>query len=278
MLTLFEAVVVGTIQGITEWLPISSKAMTSLVMIKFFGKPLSEALPLAIWMHIGTFLASAIYFREEINKIIKRLPSYFSEVILGDRAGKKTDLKTEENEEDSLISFLIIGTFMTGIIGVPIMLFIVKESQLSGEVATVAIGIFLIVTGLLQRVSAGAKSTKKMPSTIDAFIVGLGQGFAAIPGISRSGTTTGLFLLRKFDSESALKYSYLMSIPAVLGAEIVLQLTDIVKVNFASLIAVLFSFIFGLLTINVLLKVARKVNFSNFCILLGLMTILTLSL
>lgn len=278
MLTFFEAIIIGTIQGITEWLPISSKAMTSLVMIKFFGKPLSEALPLAIWMHIGTFLASAIYFREELKKIVKRLPTYFHETVLGGRSNKKTGLKTKENEEDSLISFLIIATFMTGIIGLPIMLFVTEEAQLSGEAATVVIGIFLIITGILQRISAGEKSIKKTPDIRDAFIVGLGQGFAAIPGISRSGTTTGLFLFRKFDSEKALKYSYMMSIPAVLGAEIVLQFMDIVKVDFSSLLAVVFSFIFGLLTIDTFLKIARKVNFSNFCIILGLMTILTLFL
>lgn len=278
MLTYFEAAVLGIIQGITEWLPISSKAMTSLVMIKFFGQPLSEALPFAIWMHIGTLLASVIYFREELKKIIKRLPVYFSETILSGRLNKKMDFKTKENEEDSLISFLIIATFLTGIIGLPIMLFVVKKAQISGELATAAIGIFLILTGLLQRISADAKSMKKLPDKRDAFIVGMGQGFAAIPGISRSGTTTGLFLLRKFDSENALKYSYLMSVPAVLGAEIVLQIMDIVKVDFTSLLAVVFSFIFGLLTIDIFLKVARKVNFSNFCIILGLMTILSLLL
>lgn len=278
MLTLFEAVVIGTIQGITEWLPISSKAMTSLIMIKFFGKPLSEALPLAIWMHIGTFLASAIYFREEIKKIIKRLPAYFSEAFLGGLSGKKTGLKKEENEEDSLISFLIIATCMTGIIGVPIMLFVVKKAQLSGEAATAVIGVFLILTGLLQRASTGVKSTKKLPTKEDAFIVGLGQGFAAFPGISRSGTTTGLFLFRKFDSEKSLRYSYLMSIPAVLGAEIVLQITDIVTIDLTSLLAVFFSFIFGLLTIDAFLKIARRVNFSSFCILLGLMTVLSIFL
>ena len=278
MLTYFEAAVLGIIQGITEWLPISSKAMTSLVMIKFFGQPLSEALPFAIWMHIGTLPASVIYFREELKKIIKRLPVYFSEIILSGRLNKKMDFKTKENEEDSLISFLIIATFLTGIIGLPIMLFVVKKAQISGELATAAIGIFLILTGLLQRISADAKSMKKLPDKRDAFIVGMGQGFAAIPGISRSGTTTGLFLLRKFDSENALKYSYLMSVLAVLGAEIVLQIMDIVKVDFTSLLAVVFSFIFGLLTIDIFLKVARKVNFSNFCIILGLMTILSLLL
>ncbi len=158
------------------------------------------------------------------------------------------------------------------------MLFVVEEAQLSGDAATAVIGIFLIVTGILQRVSANVKSTKKLPSTKDAFIVGLGQGFAALPGISRSGTTTGLFLFRKFDSENALRYSYLMSIPAVLGAEIVLQITDIIKVDFASILAIVFSFVFGLLTISTFLKVAKKVNFSSFCIILGLLSILSLFL
>ena len=116
MLTYFEAFVLGTIQGITEWLPISSKAILSLVMIKFFGQSLSEALPIAIWLHIGTVLASVIYFREELIKISKRLPTYFSDTVLGGRLNNKTDFETKENEEDSLISFLIIATFLTGII------------------------------------------------------------------------------------------------------------------------------------------------------------------
>lgn len=274
MLTYFEAVLLGTIQGITEWLPISSKAMLSLVMIKFFGQSLSEALPTAIWLHIGTVLASIIYFRDELNRIIKRLPIYFSEIILGGKSNNKNDFKTIENDIDSLISFLIIATFMTGIIGLPIMLFVVKKAQISGEAATVAIGIFLILTGLLQRISVDKNSVKKLPNRVDAFIVGFGQGFASIPGISRSGTTIGLLLFRKFDSENALKYSYLMSIPVVLSADILLQHMGIVKVDFPLLVGVAFSFIIGLLTINILLKVARKINFSYLCMTIGLLILL----
>jgi undecaprenyl-diphosphatase len=275
MLTTFEAVVIGIIQGITEWLPISSKAMTSLVMIKFFGRTLSEALPFAIWMHIGTFLASVIYFRADLEKIIKRLLAYFSSIIPG-RSYSKPEFRRGQNEEDRLITFLIISTFMTGLIGFPIMVFITKSAQISGEAAAALIGIFLIITGILQRISANTKKMKEIPDKKDALIVGLAQGFAAIPGISRSGTTTGIFLLRNFDSEKALKYSYLMSIPAVLGAEIVLQFMDVITIDFSSLLAVTFSFIFGLISINAFLKIAQKVNFSNFCIILGLLTILFL--
>lgn len=274
MLTPSQAVVIGIIQGITEWLPISSKTMTTLVMIQFFGKSLSEAITFAIWTHIGTFLASIIYFRRELNDIIKRLPEYFSVTILGGWLGKKTDIKTVENEEDSLISFLIIATFMTGIIGVPVTLFITEKAQIAGDAAMVAIGIFLIFTGILQRISSSTKNVRQLPDTKDAFIIGLGQGLASIPGISRSGTTIGLFLFRKFDSEKALRYSYFMSIPAILGAEIVLQIRHLVTVDFSSILAVVVSFIVGLLTIDIFLKVARKVNFSNICIILGLMTAL----
>jgi len=278
MLTFFEAIVIGIIQGTAEWLPISSEGMTALVLIKFFGKPLSEAIPISIWLHLGTLLAAVVYFREELKIIIKRLPEYFSETVPARLLKKKANFKKKENEEDRLISFLIISTLLTGIIGLPIMLFATEKADISGEAATAAVGIFLILTGLLQRISASTKNMKKLPDTGDALIVGLAQGFSALPGISRSGITTGIFLFRNFDSEKALKFSFLMSIPAVFGAEIGLQIMDMITVDIPSLLAVVFSFVFGLLTIDLFLKIARKVNFSSFCIILGSLTFLSLVL
>ena len=278
MLTFFEAVVLGTIQGIAEWLPVSSEGMTSLVLINLFGKSLSEAIPIAIWLHMGTLLAALVYFRNDVILITKRLPGYFSGII--SRKGKEGIPGSGHAgaAEDSLISFLIISTFLTGIIGLPIMLFITEEAEISGEAATAAVGLFLILTGIFQRLWAGVKNAEKVPGSQDALFTGMAQGCAAFPGISRSGITVAALLFRKFDSEKALKLSFLMSIPAVLASEIGIGIMGLLVVDLHSLLAVFFSFVFGLLTIGGLLKVARKVDFSYFCMILGFLSIMPLFL
>ncbi|AKB23986.1 Undecaprenyl-diphosphatase [Methanosarcina sp. MTP4] len=278
MLTFFEAVVLGTIQGIAEWLPVSSEGMTSLVLINFFGKSLSEAIPIAIWLHLGTLLAALVYFKDDVILITKRLPEYFTGIVSRKRIQEIPDSEPAGAGEDLLISFLIISTFLTGVIGLPIMLYITEKTEISGEGATAAVGVFLILTGLFQRLSAGAKNPKKEPGMQDALFTGIAQGFAAFPGISRSGITVAALLFRKFDSEKALKLSFLMSIPAVLASEIGIGIMGLLVVDLNSLLAVIFSFIFGLLTINILLKVARKVDFSYFCMILGFMSVLPLFL
>jgi undecaprenyl-diphosphatase len=278
MLTFFEAVVLGTIQGIAEWLPVSSEGMTSLVLINFFGKSLAEAIPIAVWLHLGTLLAALVYFKDDVILITKRLPEYFMRVVSRKKMQEIPNSEPARYGEDRLISFLIISTFLTGAIGLPIMLYITEKTEISGEGATAAVGVFLILTGLFQRLSAGAKNPKKEPGMQDALFTGIAQGFAAFPGISRSGITVAALLFRKFDSEKALKLSFLMSIPAVLASEIGIGIMGLLVVDLNSLLAVIFSFIFGLLTINILLKVARKIDFSYFCMILGFMSVLPLFL
>ncbi len=278
MLTFFEAVVLGTIQGIAEWLPVSSEGITSLVLINFFGKALSEAIPIAVWLHLGTLLAALVYFKDDVISITKRLPEYFSGIVSRTRMQDVTGSRPAGAAEDRLITFLIISTLLTGAIGLPVMLFITEKAEISGEGATAAVGLFLILTGLFQRISTGAKSPKKVPGVRDALFTGVAQGFAAFPGISRSGITVAALLFRKFDSEKALKLSFLMSIPAVLASEIGIGIMGLLVVDLPSILAVIFSFVFGLLTINILLKVAQKVDFSYFCIILGFMSVLPLFL
>jgi undecaprenyl-diphosphatase len=93
------------------------------------------------------------------------------------------------------------------------------------------------------------------------------------PGISRSGITVSVLLLRNYDARSALKLSFLMSIPAVLAAEVGLALLDRITLDAYSLISVVISFVFGMLTIDALLKIGRRINFGNFCIFLGVLSI-----
>lgn len=262
MLTVFEAVILGIVQGIAEWLPISSEGMTSLVMINVFGKSLAESLPIAIWLHTGTLLSATVYFRVELKEVLREVPGFI----------KDRDL---QNKEHTLIIFLIISTLLTGIVGLPLILFATGWEEFSGKLATAFIGILLIFTGLLQ--ITAAKKTKKRtdPALKDSVIVGITQGFAALPGVSRSGITVSTLLLRNFHASDALKLSFLMSIPAVLVAEIGMSAMGLLVIDAASILALFFAFLFGILTIDIFIKVAEKYDFSKFCIGLGVLSILS---
>ncbi len=152
MLSFFEAVVLGIVQGTAEWLPISSEGMTSLVMINFFGKTLSEAIPISIWLHLGTLLAATVYFKKDVFEILSGLPGYFQTFSSG-------------GQRDPIISFLIISTMLTGIVGLPLVLLATDHSEISGASATALIGVMLIVTGVLQR-TASRGVTKKVSLVI----------------------------------------------------------------------------------------------------------------
>ncbi|MCK4927234.1 MAG: undecaprenyl-diphosphate phosphatase, partial [Candidatus Aenigmarchaeota archaeon] len=174
---------------------------------------------------------------------------------------------------NATMTFLIISTVVTGIIGLPLILFAVGFTDFSGKAATAVIGVFLIITGILQRKAAGREELLKRIGNTDSFITGIAQGFSALPGISRSGITVSALLLRKFDAERALRLSFLMSIPAVLAAEVGLLLMDMIVFDINSLAAIVSSFVFGLLTISALFRVAKKIDFSWFCIVLGILSI-----
>ncbi|MHC1576422.1 MAG: undecaprenyl-diphosphate phosphatase [Methanosarcinaceae archaeon] len=263
MLTLAEAVILGIVQGIAEWLPISSEGMTSLVMVNVFDMNLSDAIPLAIWLHIGTLLSATIYLRHEVMEILRDLPDYVRSFSSG-------------SSHDATITFLIISTFLTGVVGFPLMKFATGFTDFSGALATALIGVLLIGTGILQKVVTNGHVKKTLPRLSDSFIVGVAQGFSALPGVSRSGITVSTLLMRKYEASHAIKLSFLMSIPAVLVAEVGIGLMGLVTLNRYTVVALFFAFLFGLLTIDLFLKVAERMDFSNFCIALGFLSILVL--
>jgi undecaprenyl-diphosphatase len=259
-MNIIDALILGIIQGITEWLPISSEGMVSLFLTSR-GMPLNAAIPLAIFLHTGTLLAAAIYFRSEIRDILSDLPDHF---------------KRQDTGSKSVINFLIISTFFTGVVGLPVLLFSLNELDFNGKEAMAFIGVLLIVTGLLQKKGELTEIREKEITTNDSIIVGILQGFAAMPGLSRSGLTTSGLLLRKYDAGKSLRLSFLMSIPAVFVAEIGLGIMEQITFDGNSIIMVATSFIVGYLTIGALINITKRVRFSKFCILLGVLSILPL--
>jgi undecaprenyl-diphosphatase len=258
---LLESIFLGILQGIFEWLPISSQGNLVLIMVFLLGIEESQALNLSIYLHTGTLLAVIIYFRKMILTLLRQLPKF--------------RFTYSDNKENRLISFLFFSTILTGILGYPIYRF-VETTTMLGEIFVALIGVALIATGLFQksRHNLGNRTIKEI-NIKDTLMLGLMQGLSAIPGISRSGVTTSGLLFRGLNSEHALNLSLLMSVPTVLAAEIGLSIvTGFAKVEpLEIVVGCLFSFLTGLLSIHVLLLVAQKFKFSLFCIFMGLLAL-----
>jgi len=239
-----ESVVLAILQGVFEWLPVSSEGVSVLILLNFFGKNISTAISYAFFLHLGTALAILIRFRGEFVGMLK---------------GSK------------MLRVVIISTLSTAVVAIPVLYFV--ESELSdGKYMNIVVGTLLIFTGILLRLpESGYKSVDKV-GIVDIILLGFAQGLAALPGISRSGTTISFLLLRKVKEEDALKISFIISVPAVLGAVILKGVPteiDLVK----GLVMIGVSCLFGYLTVDTLLKFARKVNFSKFCITFGIIAI-----
>ena len=243
----FQGIVLGLMQGIFEWLPISSEGQTMLAMINWLGISPDQALSYSIYLHLGTMSAVLIRFRQEFCRMITEIDSKLTRTV-------------------------IVSTIATGITGIPLYL-LFKESFTGGKEATLLIGALLIATGLLLRFKgSGAKALEDM-SLVDMITLGLAQGFSILPGVSRSGTTLTVLLMKGLKQDDALALSFIISVPAVLGA-IVLD-HSLATIPWTTAAAMLFtSLAMGYLTMDLLIRFAKKINFSGFCLAMGLMTLL----
>jgi undecaprenyl-diphosphatase len=173
-----------------------------------------------------------------------------------------------------------LATLLTAFVGLPIFVLGLKSfsAMATGFVAGI-IGAFLIITGLVQlKKPESVFKTKNDLKMVDALVAGCLQGLSVLPGFSRSGLTVAGLLFRKFKETEALRLSFLMSLPAVLGGNIILNLAGFnnIEFNFTSFAALAASFITGILTIGLLLKISRKINFGWFAIGFGVLTLISL--
>jgi len=226
------------------------------VLVNLFDKPLSEAVPISIWLHLGTMLAAAVYFRGELLGLARKLPQHVAVFRTG-------------SNRNSLLSFLFVSTLVTGVIGGPLFAFGLDEADIPSATATAAIGALLIITGLAQRFATRPSASRTEPGMGDAILLGAVQAISVIPGLSRSGLTVSAFLFRGYAADLAVRLSFLMSIPVILAAEVGLAAFRAVDINLAAISGVIAAFIFGILTIGVLVRLAGRVAFWKFCLLLG---------
>ena len=253
-----QAIILGVIQGITEWLPISSQALVFLSASLFFDIERTEALKISIWLHSGTLLAVIVYFWKDIIRILSSI------------------FKKNSFEDKKLFSFLALTTIITGIIAIPILFFLFWI-EISEALFTIIIGFFLIIVAFLQRKKQNIKTIKSNTGLnyIDSIIVGIAQGFAALPGFSRSGLTIAALLARKYSLKDTFYLSFLMSIPIVFLAQIALVIIDEGFVISSSLlVGALTAAIVGFISIKALLQFAQRVNFFKATLTLGIIIII----
>ena len=259
-MTYFSAIFLGLIQGIAEFLPISSSGH-----LAFFQEVVGiangeENMFFDVLLHLGTLVAVFVAYWSEIKALILE---FFT--MIGVRKlpkGQKPDRLSRR-----MILFIILGTL-------PLFLVLPVKDRVEGLYSNaIFIGCAFLITGLLlflsDRFNHGNKDIKSA-SILDVLIVGVGQALATVPGISRSGTTISAGLSRGFGREFAVKFSFLLSIPAVLGANI-LSLIDAIQEGIdwslmpMYLAGVAVAAISGYLAIRLLKYISQKGSFGGFC-------------
>ena len=269
-----EAIILGIIQGLTEFLPVSSSGHLVLFQ-QLFGLKEAE-LFFDVCVHLGTLLAVIVVFHREIQNIIAALWRLVS--ITGKK--EKFWQQVESDPDLKMALLIIIGSIPTAVLG--LMFHGIADQLFSSSFFT---GLMLMVTGLLlwltRRVKPGDRGTDiEGFSRTKAFKIGMVQGLAIIPGISRSGSTISIGLLLGIDRETAARYSFLLSIPAIVGAGALSFKDGLSQTDLAiwlSLLGATAAALVGYLALKVLLSVVKKGRlymFAPYCWLVGILAIL----
>lgn len=261
MVNILYSIILGLVQGVSEWLPISSKTQVIFASYFLFGLPIAAGYAFGLFLEIGSLGSAITYFRRDIVALF---------------------------HDRRLFVYLLVVTIFTAIVGAPLFYFTDKflqntTSSLIG-LPMIALGLALIGIGMYIRYSRalpryGGLEQMKLKHYI---IVGIAQGIAALPGVSRSGMTVSTMLILGVKQDQAFRLSYLAYIPASIGAfgvTILLQRheikTDIAVVTPAGLvIAIIAALLIGLVTISYLLKFAKSKNIWRLDIVLGLIALI----
>lgn len=270
---LIQSILMGIVQGLSEFLPISSSAhlvFTSNFYKVFKGIEIAQEsnqeIFLDIMLHLGTLIAVLIYFRKEILDIIKAL--YF---------GLKN--KDYSSRDFKLGVYIILGTVITVLIAYPL-------NEVAGGLVfqPSIVGVLLVGTGVLLLFSeywAKKHGDKKDISIKNSILIAIAQGLAALPGFSRSGLTIATGLLSGMERTTAARYSFLLSIPIIMGASMVYPLVkieyhEIVTYNWIAIIAgTVVSGIVGYVCIKYFLKFVSRFSlgiFGYYCLIMGIVT------
>ncbi len=257
------AAALGLLQGLLEWLPVSSEGAVAVARSALGATP-DAATRYALFLHAGTALAAATFYRAELYRILRRIP----------------DLRPRStfDAENADLSFFGVATLVSGVVGVAgyVALSEVADAA-AGGIFVAAIGALLLATGVFMRFAERhATGRRESPSLVDAVLVGVLQGLAVLPGVSRSGTTVSALLLRGHAGPDSLRLSFVLSIPAAAGAGLLVVLDDGVAgvASGPALLALALSAVVGYISVGALVRLVEQVAFWRVCVGFGALAVI----
>ncbi len=258
-MSFLEALILGIIQGLTEFLPVSSSGHLELVKA-IQGQELSgeSSMMMTVVLHFATALSTVVVFRKDILEIIKGLFQF------------------KMNEEFMFALKIVLSMIPAAIVG--LLFDDVIEGFFNGQILLV--GVMLIVTGLLLFLADKAENTNKKVSVSNSIVIGIAQAIAILPGISRSGATIGTSVLLGVDRSKAARFSFLMVVPLIFGKMAKDLMSDDFTTEGVSMSAISIGFIAAFITgiiactwMIALVKKSKLSYFSYYCFAVGIIAI-----
>lgn len=285
-MTILQAIFLGIIQGLTEFLPVSSSGHLAIAQ-NIFEIDTGGSMLFDIMLHVGTLAAVFVAYRKDIVRMIREAIC----ICIDIGANIKIWISNRKNDEAlrykriihnnyrKFVVLILVSTIPTGVIG-----YAAKNLVEAASATLIVPGVCLLLTGVLLVVADFTEDGKKIPRDVsytNGFFIGIAQGISTLPGLSRSGTTITACLVSGFDKRFAVKYSFLMAVPAVLGAS-VLEIKDAVAEEITGnlvlccVIGAVVAGLVGYVCIKVMLSIVRKKKFKGFaiyCLVLGVAAI-----
>lgn len=269
-----EALLLGLLQGLTEYLPISSSGHLTLGSHLFGIKDAETILPFTVLLHVATVLSTIVILHKEITWIFKGLFKPLS-------ASNEKGFINRLNNQQRYALAIIVSMIPIGIVGV-----FFKDAVEEVFNSLFVVGCCLLLTTALLTFSYYAKPRQKENVSIkDAFIIGLSQAFAVLPGLSRSGTTIATGLILGNSKQNMAQFSFLMVIPPILG-EALLETMDMFDVGISAsfggisptalIVGFLAAFISGCIACKWMISIVRRgklIYFAYYCLVAGIATI-----
>ena len=258
---ILHAIILGIIQGLTEFLPVSSSGHLEIAKaILGEGKVGQESLLMTVVLHFATALSTLIIFRKDLAEIFRGL------------------LQFKDNDSFQFSLKIVLSMIPAALVGV---FFNDEIEGLFGGALTL-VGGMLLITGLLLFLADKAKASAKQVGIKDAILVGISQAIAILPGISRSGATISIAVLLGIDKEKAARFSFLMVVPLIFGKMAKDVLSGDIQYESATILPLVIGFIFAFLTGLVackwmikLVKRSQLKYFAYYCFAVGTIVITT---